>query len=91
LPHRLTHWFVHRPGGITRDTYKEVLSKLEDQNLNNGIILMNRRTAKEFLSWDRSEIGGDLAQDLFKQGLSARLANLGPRLATHHPRYVARG
>ena len=58
-------------GGITRDTYKEVLSKLEDQNLNNGIILMNRRTAKEFLSWNRTEIGGDLAQDLFKNGLTA--------------------
>lgn len=58
-------------GGITRDTYVEVLSKLEDQNLNNGVILMNRRTAKEFLKFDRSEIGGDLAQDLFKQGLTA--------------------
>ncbi len=58
-------------GGITRDTYVEVLSKLEDQNLNNGIFLMNRRTAKEFLKFDRSEIGGDLAQDLFKSGLSA--------------------
>jgi hypothetical protein len=32
---------------------------------------MNRRTAKEFLKFDRSEIGGDLAQDLFKQGLTA--------------------
>ena len=58
-------------GGITRDTYVEVLSKLEDQNLNNGIFLMNRRTAKEFLKWNRSEIGGDLSQDLFKQGLTA--------------------
>jgi hypothetical protein len=58
-------------GGITRDTYVEVLSKLEDQNLNNGVVLMNRRTAKEFLKFDRSEIGGDLAQDLFKQGLTA--------------------
>lgn len=58
-------------GGITRDTYVEVLSKLEDQKLNNGVILMNRRTAKEFLKWDRSEIGGDLAQDLLKQGLTA--------------------
>jgi hypothetical protein len=58
-------------GGITRDTYVEVLSKLEDQNLNNGIFLMNRRTAKEFLKFNRSEIGGDLAQDLFKQGLTA--------------------
>lgn len=58
-------------GGVTRDTYVEVLSKLEDQNLNNGIFLMNRRTAKEFLKFNRSEIGGDLAQDLFKQGLTA--------------------
>jgi len=58
-------------GGITRDTYVEALSKLEDQNLNNGIFLMNRRTAKEFLKFNRSEIGGDLAQDLFKQGLTA--------------------
>ncbi|MEK7782013.1 MAG: hypothetical protein AAB370_10990 [Verrucomicrobiota bacterium] len=58
-------------GGITRDTYVELLSKLEDQNLNNGIVLMNRRTAKEFLKFDRSEIGGDLAQDLLKQGLTA--------------------
>lgn len=58
-------------GGITRDTYPEVLSKLEDLNLPNGCILMNRRTAKEFLKWDRSEIGGDLAQDLVKDGLSA--------------------
>ncbi len=57
-------------GGITRDTYKEVLSKLEDLNLNNGIILMNRRTAKEFLGWNRSEIGGDLAQDLLKQDVT---------------------
>ena len=58
-------------GGITRDTYVEVLSKLEDQNLNKGVILMNRRTAKEFLKFPRSEIGGDLAQDLFKEGLTA--------------------
>jgi hypothetical protein len=58
-------------GGLTRDTYVEVLSKLEDQRLNNGVILMNRRTAKEFLKWDRSEIGGDLAEKLFKDGLTA--------------------
>jgi hypothetical protein len=58
-------------GGITRDTYVEVLSKLEDQNLNNGIFLMNRRTAKEFIKFDRNEFGGDKAQDLFLQGLSA--------------------
>lgn len=58
-------------GGMERETYVEVLNKLEDQNLNNGIILMNRRTAKNFLKWDRSEIGGDLAEKLFTDGLSA--------------------
>jgi len=58
-------------GGITRDTYVEVLSKLENFNLNNGVFLMNRRTAKEFLKFDRSEIGGDLAEKLFTDGLTA--------------------
>ena len=48
-----------------------MLSILENQNLNNGVILMNRKTAKQFLTFDRSEIGGDLAQDLFKDGLTA--------------------
>jgi hypothetical protein len=58
-------------GGLTRDTYQQALSLLEDLDLNNGVFLMNRKTAKTFLSWDRSEIGGDLAQDLFTDGLSA--------------------
>lgn len=56
---------------ITRESYTEVLSKLEDHDLNNGVILMNRRTAKRFLTFDRSEIGGDLAQSLFTDGLTA--------------------
>ena len=59
------------PGGITRDNYVDALSKLEDLDLNNGVFLMNRKTAKQFLKWTRDEIGGDLAQDLFKEGLSA--------------------
>jgi hypothetical protein len=54
-----------------RRDYAKVLSVLENQNLNNGVILMNRKTAKQFLTFDRSEIGGDLAQDLFKEGLTA--------------------
>lgn len=57
-------------GGITRDTYKDVLTKLEDMDLNNGVFLMNRKTAKAFLGWNRTEIGGDLAQDLFTDGLA---------------------
>jgi hypothetical protein len=56
---------------MTRDNYVQVLSLIEDQYLNNGVILMNRKTAKNFLKFDRSEIGGDLAQSLFTDGLSA--------------------
>lgn len=58
-------------GGITRDTYVTILSYLEDRRLNNGVFLMNRKTAKQFLTWDRSEMGGDLAQKLAIDGLSA--------------------
>jgi hypothetical protein len=54
-----------------RADYAKVLSVLENQNLNNGVFLMNRKTAKQFLTFDRSEIGGDLAQELFKEGLTA--------------------
>ncbi len=56
---------------ITRSSYRRILEPLEKQNLNNGIVLMNRITAKAFLDFDRSEIGGDMAQALFTQGLSA--------------------
>jgi hypothetical protein len=59
------------PNGWNRFSYTKVLSILENQNLNNGVILMNRKTAKQFLTFDRSEIGGDLAQELFKEGLTA--------------------
>lgn len=60
-----------KPGGITRENYVDFLSYLEDQKLNNGVILMNRKTAKQFIKWGRDEIGGDLAQELFKEGLTA--------------------
>lgn len=55
---------------ITRSSYAEALSFLEDRNLNNGVFLMNRRTAKDILRLNRTEIGGDLAETLFKSGLS---------------------
>lgn len=63
--------FAPATTAMTRENYTQVLSLLEDQMLNNGVILMNRKTAKKFLTFDRSEIGGDLSQDLFKEGLSA--------------------
>lgn len=58
-------------GRIQRETYVEQLNHLEDQNLNNGTFLVNRRTAKEFLKWGRDELGGDRAQDLAFEGLEA--------------------
>lgn len=58
-------------GGLTRDTYWQALNILENQDLNNGVFLMNRKTAKTFLGFNRTEIGGDLAQDMFTDGLNA--------------------
>jgi len=58
-------------GGFERDTYVNVLNGLENVYLNNGVILMNRNTAKGFLKWGRDEIGGELAEELFKKGLTA--------------------
>ena len=58
-------------GGFTRDNCVEMLSVIENQNLNNGIFLMNRRTMKNYLKFTRDQIGGDLSQDLFKQGAKA--------------------
>jgi hypothetical protein len=58
-------------GGFERDNYVNVLSGLENLYLNNGVILMNRKTAKGFLKWGRDEIGGDLAEKLLTDGLTA--------------------
>src|SRR5713226_5781615 len=37
-------------GGITRDTYVEALSKLEDQNLNNGIVMATSYSTRDQVS-----------------------------------------
>ena len=57
--------------GFDRGTYIPSLSNLENHNLNNGVNLMNRYTAKHFLKMHRSEAGGDLSQELFLSGLKA--------------------
>ncbi len=56
---------------ITRTTYRRILEPLQKQNLNNGVVLMNRITALAFLDFDRTEVGGDMSQALFQQGLPA--------------------
>jgi hypothetical protein len=57
--------------GFDRATYIPSLSNLENHNLNNGVNLMNRYTAKHFLKMHRGEAGGDLSQELFLSGLKA--------------------
>jgi hypothetical protein len=51
--------------------YVEIKKYLEKQRLNNGVFLMNTSTAKEFEKYDRLEIGGDLSQEIWKNGLKA--------------------
>ena len=58
-------------GGFSRDNYVEMTTVIENQNLNNGIFLMNRKTAKNFMKFTRNEMGGDLSQELFKGGMKA--------------------
>jgi hypothetical protein len=65
-----TQW-VRFDGGITRDNLKRAQSFLTDRRLPIGVFLINQRTANEFLGWTRDEIGGDLAQDIFRKGLKA--------------------
>lgn len=56
---------------ITRKSYKRAKSFLPDRRIPNGIWLLNQRTAQEFIGWDRTEMGGDKAQELVLDGLSA--------------------
>lgn len=56
-------------GRIQRSTWKELNNPLMDADLNNGVFLVNRRTMNELLGMPREEIGGDLAETLFTEGL----------------------
>lgn len=72
-------------GQIRRTSYVPLVNYIQDRELNNGIWLLNRHTASEFMKWGRDEIGGDMAQDLLMKGLKAmsRFEIVGvPHLAT---------
>ena len=56
---------------ITRDSYVDLISYLEDRELNNGVWLVNRKTALASAKWDRTEFGGDMAQSIALEGLKA--------------------
>jgi hypothetical protein len=56
---------------FNRQGMKRAASYLIERQLPVGVFLVNQRTANEFLGLERNEIGGDLAQDLFRKGLKA--------------------
>jgi len=62
--------------GLNRDTFVEAKKLLPRGNaqgkfrLRNYICLMNDVTAQDWLKLDRNEVGGDLAEDFFKNGLT---------------------
>lgn len=55
----------------SRTAYVDNLSHFDEFDLNNGTFLVNRKTAREFLKFDRAQIGGDAAEKLFMDGLDA--------------------
>ena len=65
------HQYVRIDSPITRESYKVTRNFLEDRDLNIATALINRRTANQFLGWDRSEIGGDKAESMALKGLKA--------------------
>ena len=66
-------------GGLTRDNFAEAkkmmlsgstFTGLEDKFiLRNYICLMNDVTAQEIIKFDRTEAGGDVSEDMFRNGL----------------------
>jgi hypothetical protein len=70
-------------GGITRENVAEafkVIKRLRvpfgpsqpDGGETKGVMLMNNVTADDFVKMSRSEVGGDLAQDMFVNGLPSK-------------------
>ncbi len=61
--------------GLNRDTFKEALKLLNRGNANgqyrlrNHLAVMNEATSKDLLGLDRIEVGGDLAEEHFVNGL----------------------
>jgi len=56
-------------GGMSKEVYVEIKKKLESFRLNNGVFLMNTKTAKEYEKYDSLALGDDLTGKMFKEGL----------------------
>lgn len=61
------------PGGITRDTLWDAMKIMPStpSSLEVHVILINHITIKEVCKFGRNEMGGDLSQDLMKNGWSS--------------------
>lgn len=57
-------------GALSRDNWVEVSKIMGKKMLRNGISLMNDATFREFGKLTRNEIGGDLSEKLFKEGMA---------------------
>jgi hypothetical protein len=75
--------YVSISGGITRENVAEafkVIKRLQvpfgpmqpDGSEAKGVMLMNNVTADDFVKMSRSEVGGDLAQDMWINGLPSK-------------------
>lgn len=75
--------WVSISGGITRENVAEAFKTIQrlrvpfgptqpDGGESKGVMLMNNITAQEFVKMGRSEIGGDLAQDTWVNGLPSK-------------------
>lgn len=60
-------------GPFSRVSYTDAQFLLTDRRLPNGVFLANERFLGNFQKLNRSEIGGDLAQDMFRDGARTAL------------------
>lgn len=58
-------------GRIERTPYAQNLKHLLNAKLTNGVFLINRTTAVDFLTWGREMMGGDLSEKALMEGLNA--------------------
>jgi hypothetical protein len=61
-------------GGITRNSWADSLKVLPNtpSNLEVHTVLMNNITVKDLMKWQRNELGGDVAEDIVKNGFSLK-------------------
>lgn len=75
--------YVSVSGGITRENVAEAFKTIQrlrvpfgptqpDGGESKGVMLMNNITAQEFVKMSRSEVGGDLAQEMWINGLPSK-------------------